>query len=111
MQSDISMKRKDKAYNKPKNIPRIDNVISSLISSRPELSKLHIIVKILRLWSEVVGEKMSVFTKVEKYEKEILYIKVSSSVWRNEFFHIENEIKNKMNEKLGKIKIKKIVFL
>ncbi len=106
----MSIKRKDKAYNKPRNIPRVDSVISSLISSRPELSKLYAIVKILRLWSEVVGEKMCSFTKVQKYEKEILYIKVTSSVWRNEFFHIENDIKKKMNEKLGNIKIKKIVF-
>jgi hypothetical protein len=37
-------------------------------------------------------------------------IKVNSSIWRSEFYHIEDEIRNKYNAKLGYHKISKILF-
>ncbi|MBU4486516.1 MAG: DUF721 domain-containing protein [Candidatus Delongbacteria bacterium] len=104
-------KRMDKAYNSPRRIPKIDSVLASLVSSNPELSKLTTIMNIMNAWKETVGEKLAEVTKIVKYENSILFVKVTSSVWRNEFFHIEDEIKTRLRAKLGKIKITKIIFV
>jgi hypothetical protein len=104
-------KRTDHAYNSPRRIPKIDSVLTSVVSSSPEFGKLEIIMAILRAWKETLGEKLSGVTKIIKYENNILYVKVTSSAWRNEFYHIENEIKSNLRARLGKIKITKIMFV
>lgn len=104
-------KRTDHSYNSPRRIPKIDSVLTSLVSSSPEFSKLTIIMTIMKAWKETLGEKLSDVTKIIKYENNVLYIKVTSSAWRNEFFHIEDEIKANLRAKLGKIKITKIMFV
>ena len=103
-------KRKDKTYNSPRNIPKIDSVLNSLYDNSSKLARLKLIVRILRAWRSAVGEKLSKITEVIKFENGVLYIKVKSSVWRNEFFHIEAEIKEKLKRDLKNIKIKKIMF-
>jgi predicted nucleic acid-binding Zn ribbon protein len=102
-------KRKDHVYNKPRAIPKLDSVLFSLASGA-EFRKLTIIMRVIKAWKEAVGEKLSKITEVIKYENNILFIRVKSSAWRNEFFHIENEIKTKLQERLGNIKISKIMF-
>jgi len=104
-------KREDHAYNSPRKIPKLDSVLTSLVSSSPEFSKLSTIMSIMQAWKETVGEKLGDVTKIIKYENNILYVKVTGSAWRNEFFHIEDEIKLKLRAKLGKIKITKIMFV
>ncbi len=104
-------KRSDHTYNAPRRIPGISSVLDSMITTVPELSGLKTILKILKAWDETVGEKLCKVTRVIKYENNILFVHVTSSVWRNEFFHIEEEIKSKLRGKLGNIKIIKIVFL
>lgn len=104
-------KRPDHAYNKPRRIPKIDSVLENLVSSNPEFSKLNTIMTIMSAWKETLGEKLSAVTSIVKYENNILYVKVTGSAWRNEFFHIENEIKQNLRARLGKIKITKIMFV
>jgi len=104
-------KRPDRTYNAPRRIPGLNSVLNNLVSTTPELSKLGIILKVIKAWGETVGDKLGKVTKIIKYENEILFVRVTSSVWRNEFYHIEDEIKKKLRGKLGSIKIKKIVFL
>jgi len=104
-------KRPDRTYNAPRRIPGLNSVLNNLVSTTPELSKLGIILKVIKAWGETVGDKLGKVTKIIKYENEVLFVRVTSSVWRNEFYHIEDEIKKKLRGKLGSIKIKKIVFL
>jgi len=104
-------KRLDHAYNSPRKIPKIDSVLSSVVSSSPEFGKLGVIMAILNAWKETLGDKLSGVTKIIKYENSVLYVKVTSSAWRNEFYHIEDEIKSNLRARLGKIKITKIMFV
>ncbi len=104
-------KRQERTYNSPRRIPGISSVLDSLVSSTPELSKLAVVMRIIKAWDETVGEKLGKVTRILKYENEVLFVRVTSSVWRNEFYHIEDEIKKKLRGKLGSIKITKIVFL
>ncbi|HXK49404.1 MAG TPA: DUF721 domain-containing protein [Clostridiales bacterium] len=104
-------KRQERTYNSPKRIPGINSVLDNLVSTTPELSRLAVVMKVIKAWDETVGEKLGKVTRILKYENEVLFVRVTSSVWRNEFYHIEDEIKKKLRGKLGSIKITKIVFL
>lgn len=104
-------KRSDTSYNPPRKIPQVSSVLDSLISSAPELSKLKQIMKVIQAWNETVGEKLGKITRVIKFENGVLFVRVTSSVWRNEFYHIEDEIKTRLRARLGSVKLAKIVFL
>ena len=102
--------RRKKTYNSPRKIPQLNKILSNLIADNPEFKKLGEITELLNLWPKVVGAKLAKISRVVKFEKDVLMIKVDSSIWRSEFYHIEEEIKRKYNAKLGFHKIKKILF-
>jgi predicted nucleic acid-binding Zn ribbon protein len=111
MQGGMMSKRNDHIRVAPRKIPTLGSILDSMAGTVPEFSKLNTIMTVLSAWRETVGEKISNVTQVVKFENGILFIKVTSSVWRNEFFHIEEEIKAKLRAKLGKIKLTKIMFV
>ncbi|NOR45033.1 MAG: DUF721 domain-containing protein [Candidatus Delongbacteria bacterium] len=102
--------RRKKTYNSPRRIPQLNKILNSLVNDNPEYKKLGEMAELLTLWPKVVGNKLAKISRVIKFEASILMIKVNSSIWRNEFYHIEDEIKKKYNAKLGYHKIKKILF-
>ena len=102
--------RRKKIYNSPRRIPQLGKILNNLVVNNPEFKKLGEIAELLSLWPKVVGSKLAKISRVIKLDNSILMIKVDSSIWRNEFYHIEEEIKNKYNAKLGCHKIKKILF-
>ncbi|MBN2788740.1 MAG: DUF721 domain-containing protein [Candidatus Delongbacteria bacterium] len=102
--------RRAKIYNSPRRIPQLDKILDSFVKDNPEYKKLGEITELLSLWPKVVGKKLAKISRVIKFESSVLMIKVNSSIWRNEFYHIEDEIKNKYNAKLGYHKISKILF-
>ncbi|MDA3884381.1 MAG: DUF721 domain-containing protein [Candidatus Delongbacteria bacterium] len=105
------MKRiRRKIYNSPRGIPQLDKILNKLIADNPEYKKLGEMAELLSLWPKVVGDKLAKISRVIKFEASVLIIKVNSSIWRSEFYHIEDEIKNKYNAKLGYKKISKILF-
>ena len=102
--------RRKKTYNSPRRIPQLSKILNNLITDNPEFKKLGEIAELLSLWPKVVGSKLAKISRVIKLDNSTLMIKVDSSIWRNEFYHIEEEIKKKFNAKLGSHKIKKILF-
>lgn len=104
-------KRSDKSYNAPRRIPTVGKVLDSIVSSTPELKKLKQVMVVIKAWDETVGEKLGAITRVIKFENGVLFVRVTGSAWRNEFYHIEDEIKTRLRAKLGSIKLAKIVFL
>lgn len=102
--------RRKKTYNSPRRIPQLDKILNSLVRDNPEYKKLGEMAELLTLWPKVVGAKLAKISRVIKFEASVLMIKVNSSIWRSEFYHIEDEIKKKYNAKLGYNKISKILF-
>ena len=64
----------------------------------------------LLIWDEVVGKTISNHTTPEKVSYGKLYIKVDSPVWRNELLFRKDEILDKINKKLNKVKIREIIL-
>ena len=102
--------RRKKTYNSPRRIPQLDKILTQLVADNPEYKKLGEMSELLTLWPKVVGAKLAKISRVIKFEASVLMIKVNSSIWRSEFYHIEDEIRNKYNAKLGYRKISKILF-
>jgi len=59
-------------------------------------------VKLPDIWLEVVGDKIAKNAKTGKFENGVLIIKTESSTWRSELKLREDEIIQRLNEKLGK---------
>jgi len=65
---------------------------------------------VIRLWKEVVGEKIAEKTKPAGLRKGVLIISVEDSSWRNELIFMGKEIIDKLNQRVGKKIVKKIIF-
>ncbi len=61
-------------------------------------------------WNEVVGEKIAAKSEAIKIIKGCLYVKTASPVWSQQLSLMGEEIKNKVNVKLGKNVVKQIRF-
>lgn len=61
-------------------------------------------------WSEIVGERIAEISEAERIEKGVLFVKVSSPVWRNELVFMKSSLINSVNEALAKNIVKDIKF-
>jgi len=61
-------------------------------------------------WGEIVGERISQISVAEKIESGVLFVKVSSPVWRNELVFMKSNLINSLNEALEKNIVKDIKF-
>ena len=61
-------------------------------------------------WAEIVGERIAVISEAEKIEKGVLFVKVSSPVWRNELVFMKASLINNINDALAKNIVKDIKF-
>ena len=66
--------------------------------------------KILTLWPEILGDEMASYTERIFLKNGVLYVKISSSVLRNELFMCRSKIIFALNEKLGAKAIHEIIF-
>ncbi len=62
------------------------------------------------VWNEFVGDKISQNTRLVKFEGGVLWIKVNSSVLKQELLYMRSDIVLAINNKLGKAVIRKIVI-
>ncbi len=65
---------------------------------------------LLNSWEEMVGRAISSRTKKIFIKDQILYVKLSSSVVRNELLMLRNALRDRLNEKAGREVIKDIVL-
>ncbi len=61
-------------------------------------------------WGEIVGERISEISEAERIENGVLFVKVSSPVWRNELVFMKSNLMNSLNEALAKNIVKDIKF-
>ncbi len=61
-------------------------------------------------WAEIVGERIAEISDAEHIENGVLFVKVSSPVWRNELVFMKSNLINSVNEALAKTVVKDIKF-
>ena len=61
-------------------------------------------------WEDIIGKAISTRTSKIYIKDHVLYVHLNSSVVRNELHMLKDSLKNKLNEKAGKLLIKDIVL-
>ncbi len=64
--------------------------------------------KFLREWKNLVGETVAKYAKPIQYEDGVLWLQVSDPAWRMEIYNISQILIDTINEKMGKIIVRKI---
>ena len=67
-------------------------------------------VDIISSWEDLLGKTVARYTESLNITNKTLFVKMSSSVVRNELFMMKEEIRKRLNEKSGQEIIKEIVF-
>lgn len=78
---------------------------------RPEILKTVRVIRAFRNWAEIVGEALEQKSRPVKFDHGVLIVHVVSSVWALEMRFLAEEIKRKLNEKLGEEAVREIRFL
>ena len=67
-------------------------------------------IKVNDAWVEIMGNGVNNYTDAVRLEHDVLYIKLSSSVLREELSYGKEKIINMLNEHLGRAIIKKLIL-
>lgn len=62
------------------------------------------------IWNEEVGQSISLHAQPVFFKQGKLFVTVDNSVWVNELKFLKEQIKEKINKRLGMNKIKEIYF-
>ena len=66
--------------------------------------------EIWNVWEEVVGQAIAGHARPSNIRKKILRVHVSESIWLQELEFVAETIKEKLNKKLGRNAVEKIIF-
>ena len=66
--------------------------------------------RLLEVWRKAVGPQISAQTRPEKFKRNILFVKVSSSVWMQQLHILKSEIIEKINQHVGNELVTNILF-
>jgi hypothetical protein len=87
--------------------------IAEILNKEPGLDKIRKVLKqsdVVREFSEIFPDLARIATAV-KVEKNILFLRVENSVWRNELKIREKLITEKVNGYFKEIRIEKVKFI
>ncbi|MDG2372466.1 MAG: DUF721 domain-containing protein [Flavobacteriaceae bacterium] len=88
---------------------KLSEVLNQFSSLKPIAKGLEEL-KINKLWKQIMGENISVYTERVKLEKAVLYVKIKSPTLKEELRFGENRIIKLLNQNLKNKLIKKIIF-
>ncbi|MFH0844240.1 MAG: DUF721 domain-containing protein [Pseudomonadota bacterium] len=87
----------------------LKEILSSILHD-PDLPFNPDDVRIWRVWDEVVGPGIAINAQPLWIKKGRLRVRVTDSIWLQELEFVRENIREKLNEKLGRAAVKKIEF-
>ena len=96
------MKKKNKIFS-------IEEVLSSVLNKSGFEDKSEYI-KIYKMWSAIVGEKIAENTCLESVKRGTLFVNTSSPAWMQELHFLKDRIIEKLENELGTGTVKDIRF-
>ena len=91
------------------NINTIGQVIKKLIKNK-NLSKRLDDLNVLDVWNNIIGKDLEKYIKSTKLVDDKLYVKLRSSIVRNEMSYKKTQLIQRINKKLNKEVIKDIIL-
>jgi predicted nucleic acid-binding Zn ribbon protein len=97
------MKRKNKK------LIHIGNILGTVLKTQIQGSDLKL-TKLWDIWEETVGQTIAQNAKVSAFKEKLLIVEVSDSTWLYQLQFLKEEMKQKINQALGKDAIEEIKF-
>jgi len=91
------------------NTNNVGNIIRKLMKN-PKLAEKMDELDALDVWKELIGDNLQKFVVSAKIYKGNLHVKLNSSVLCNELSYKKSELKDRINQKLGKEIVKEIIL-
>ena len=91
------------------NIQSLSEVIREYVKGTSIEGKLKE-VDVVQSWEELLGKTIAHYTKDIELKNKVLFVKITSSVVKNELFMMREEIRRKLNEQAGEEMVSKIIF-
>lgn len=89
---------------------KLYSILNSFLSSKGYLASCRE-YSVISQWKEIVGESVAAISSCENVDNGILYVKVSSSAWRQELSFLKKDILHKIGSHTDCRSITDIVFL
>ena len=93
------------------NTQLIGTVLDDFFSQNPELSIKLAEVRLLDSWKTVLGTSVSRFTENLYIKKRTLYVRITSSVLKNELMMCREQLITKLNDEAGRCVIDSIILI
>tara|TARA_B100000902_G_scaffold339420_1_gene341622 strand:+ start:1541 stop:1831 length:291 start_codon:yes stop_codon:yes gene_type:complete len=94
---------------KRNNLSNIGFVIKKLMRNAKLVNKLETL-DALEIWKNIIGKDLKQYVTENKIINSILYVKLNSSVLRNELSYKKSELLDEINKKIGKEFLKDIIL-
>ena len=91
------------------NTNTIGQIIKKIISNN-KLSKRLDVLNVLDVWNNIIGKDLEKYIKSTKLVDDKLYVKLRSSIVRNEMSYKKTQLIQRINKKLNKDVIKDIIL-
>ena len=91
------------------NINTIGQVIKKLIKNKKLSKRLDALI-VLDVWNNIIGKDLEKYIKSTKLVDNKLYVKLRSSIVRNEMSYKKTQLIQRINKKLNKDVIKDIIL-
>jgi predicted nucleic acid-binding Zn ribbon protein len=93
-----------------RNKPVIVGNLLSLFLKESGLEEGYRKYQVLKLWNEILGNEISSVTLSKKIENKKLYVRLSSSVVRDELYMMRSDIIKEFNHRAGKDIIEELIL-
>ena len=91
------------------NTNTIGQIIKKIIRNN-KLSKRLDVLNVLDVWNNIIGKDLEKYIKSTKFVDDKLYVKLRSSIVRNEMSYKKTQLIQRINKKLNKEVIKDIIL-
>ncbi|MEM6631271.1 MAG: DUF721 domain-containing protein [Bacteroidota bacterium] len=85
----------------------LGDAISQFLSKNGLLDEVKI-QQLIQDWESLMGKPVATHTEKIWFEKGTLYVKISSSIWRQELSMAHKEIRKIVNESIGKELVREV---
>ena len=85
-------------------------VIREMMNENSNLGRGYRDVEVVHLWHDLLGRTVSRSTRNIDFRNGILYVRLNSSIVRNEIFMMREQVRGEINRCLGEEVVKQIIL-
>lgn len=92
-----------------KDFKELSTILNRLVKSLGIENKIYE-ARAIEVWPEAVGQRIAALARIKKIENGVIYLNVTSDVWRNELLFHKKQIISEVNKLIKRNIIRDILF-